>query len=262
MKANSMPKVIYYENELEDEFSTAKIKPDVVDENYKYIHKNIFWRIGEAFVYVISLPIKFLTPKVKFKIKYVGKENVKPYKDTGYFIYANHTQPFLDTFIPTNHIFSKGNALIVNPENVSMKGMKTLVKMLHAIPIPNRINGMKNFLEAINYYIKDKRYAVTIYPEAHIWPFCTWIRNFRDVSFKYPIKLNVPSFCVTNTYHKYKGREDKVQIISYLDGPFLPDEKIENLKERQKDLRDRIFEKMRERANESDICVVKYVKKQ
>jgi 1-acyl-sn-glycerol-3-phosphate acyltransferase len=254
--------MVYYEDELNDEFSTAEITPDIVDENYKYIHKNIFWRIGEAILFLISLPIKFFVPKVQFKIKYVGKECVKSYKNTGYFIYANHTQPFLDTFLPTNHLFPKGNALIVNPENVSMKGMKTLVKMLHAIPIPNNKNGMKNFLSAIEYYIKEKKYAVTIYPEAHIWPFCTWIRNFKAVSFKYPIKYNVPSFCVTNTYKKYKGREGEVQIVSYLDGPFFPDEKIENQKERQKDLRDRIYQKMCERAKLSDAVVVKYVPKE
>ena len=31
-------KIIYYEDELNDEFSTAKIEPRKIDENYKYIH--------------------------------------------------------------------------------------------------------------------------------------------------------------------------------------------------------------------------------
>jgi len=30
-------KVIYYKDELKDEFSTAQIKPRIIDENYKYI---------------------------------------------------------------------------------------------------------------------------------------------------------------------------------------------------------------------------------
>ena len=261
MKIKEKAKIVYYEDELNDEFSDAKIISDLVDKNYKYIHRNIFWRIGEAIIFLISLPIKFIVPIVQFKIIYIGKEKVKLYKDKGLFIYANHTQQFLDTFVPTNHLFPKGNAIIVNPENVSMKGMKTLVKMLHAIPIPNKLDGMKNFFDAIDYYIQEKKYAITIYPEAHIWPFCTWIRNFKDVSFKYPIKYNVPSFCVTNTYQKYKGREDEVQIVSYLDGPFFPDEKIENLKERQKDLRDRIYNQMCERAKQNDIEVIKYIHK-
>ena len=42
MKNNK--KIIYYQDELNDEFSEAQIKPRIIDENYKYIHKNPFWR--------------------------------------------------------------------------------------------------------------------------------------------------------------------------------------------------------------------------
>ena len=253
-------KIIYYKDELNDEFSSAKIESVIVDKNYRFINKNFLWKIGEAFIFLISIPIKFLTPKFMFHIKYVGREKVKPYKNKGYFIYANHTQPFCDTFIPTNQIFPKMNALIVNPENVSMKGIKTLVRMLHAIPIPNKLDGMPKFLEAIEYYILKKKACITIYPEAHIWPYCNFIRNFKDVSFKYPIKLNVPVFCVTNTYHKYKGREDKIQIISYLDGPFFADENLKSTKEKQKDLRDKVYNAMCERAKSSEITFCEYRK--
>lgn len=252
-------RVIYYDDELNDEFSNAKITPDVIDNNYKYIHNNLFWKIGEAFIFVISIPIKFLFPKIKFHIKYIGKEVIKPYKKQGFFIYANHTQDFCDTFIPTNHIFSKGNAIIANPENVSMRGLKTITKMLHAIPIPNKINGMNNFMDAITYYIEKKKYAITIYPEAHIWPYCTFIRNFKGVSFKYPIKYNKPSFCVTNTYRKYGKKGNKVQIVSYIDGPFFADNSLKTDKEKQSELRNRIYTKMCERAAESDIEVIKYI---
>ena len=252
-------KIVYYEDELNDEFSSAQIKADVIDENYKYIHSNPFWKIGEKLVLILSIPIKYLYPKIKFHIKYVGKEKVKPFKNSGYFIYANHTQPFCDTFIPTNHIFPKINALIVNPANVSMKGLKTIAKMLYAIPIPNKLNGMKNFLDAIKYYAVYKKTSITIYPEAHIWPYYTRIRNFNDTSFKYPIEYNLPSFCVTNTYHKYG--KNGVQIISYLDGPFFVDKDLSSIKEKKKDLRDKIYNQMCARAKESDIEVIKYIKK-
>ena len=35
--------IIYYSDELNDEFSGAEITPRKIDENYKYIHKNIIW---------------------------------------------------------------------------------------------------------------------------------------------------------------------------------------------------------------------------
>ena len=193
-------KIIYYNDELNDEFSGAEIKPRKIDENYKYIHKNIIWNITAFFLQnILSLPIKYLYANIKLKIKYIGKEKYKPYKKKGYFIYGNHTQVFADTFITSNGNYPKRNYFIVNPENVSMKFLGNTVEMLGAIPIPGNKGAMKNFLDVIKLRIK-KGNSITIFPEAHIWPYYTKIRPFKTVSFKYPVQLEVPAFCVTNTY--------------------------------------------------------------
>ncbi|MBP3256062.1 MAG: 1-acyl-sn-glycerol-3-phosphate acyltransferase [Clostridia bacterium] len=251
-------KIIYYEDELNDEFSEAKITPRRIDENYKYFHKNPFWNFCSFMMQnFVSMPIKYFDLKLKFKHKYIGKEKFKQCKKTGYFIYANHTQAFEDTFIPSVANYPKRNFLIVNPANVSMKGMKTLVEWLGAIPIPDTKEAMKKFLDIINYRI-NKKCSITIYPEAHIWPYYTKIRPFKSVSFKYPVKLNVPVFCITNTYQKRKN--GKVKIVSYVDGPFYKKENL-NLKEAQEDLRNTIYDQMVERSKNNNIEVIKYIKK-
>ncbi len=79
------------------------------------------------------MPIKLLYVKTKFGIKYVGREKLKKYKkqDILYMeIIRNHLQTL---FIPSLTKLSKRNYFIVNPENVSMKGLKTLSQMLGAI---------------------------------------------------------------------------------------------------------------------------------
>ena len=221
-----MKKIIYYSDELNDEFSGSNIIPRKIDENYKYIHKNIFWNIQSFLIQnVLSVPLKYLYAKIKFKIRYIGKEKYKKYKKQGYFIFGNHTQVFADTFITSNGNFPKRNYFIVNPENVSMKFLENIVEMLGAIPIPSDLKAMKNFLETINYRIQ-KGNSITIFPEAHIWPYYTKIRPFKAVSFKYPVQLNVPSFCVTNTYQSYGKNNDRVRLVSYIDGPFYPDKKL------------------------------------
>ena len=255
-------KIIYYKDELNDEFSTTKIEPRRIDENYKYIHKNVIWNaIAFLLQNVLSVPIKFLYAKIKFKIKYVGKEKLKSYKKQGYFIYGNHTQAFADTFITSNTNYPKKNFFIVNPENVSMKFLGNVVEMLGAIPIPGNKEAMKNFLEVIEKRIKDGN-SVTIFPEAHIWPYYTKIRPFKTVSFKYPVQLNVPAFSVTNTYQSYGKNNDKVRIVAYVDGPFFPDNECKTMKEKQQNLRDKVYENMVERSQNSNIEVIKYVKKE
>ena len=248
--------IYYYSDELNDEFSGSHITPRVIDEKYKYLHKNIFWNLAHFLVQnVLSVPIKVLYAKLKFRIKYIGKEKLKKYKKEGYFVYANHTQVFADTFLTSNVIYPKRNYLIVNPENVSMKLLGNFVQMFGAIPIPTGKDGMKNFLNAIKYHIQ-KCHSITIYPEAHIWPYYTKIRPFKSVSFRYPIELDKPVFCITNTYQK-RGK-NKVKITSYIDGPFFVNKDLETKQEQKKDLRDRVYNQMVERSKNSNFEFIKY----
>ena len=253
-------KIIYYSDELNEEFSDAKIEPRIIDENYKYEHKSFLWNLSTYLVQnVISVPIKFIYAKLKFRIKYIGREKLKPYKKQGYFVYGNHTQDFADTFIISNTIFPKRNYIIVNPENVSMPFLGNFVQKFGAIPIPNNIKGMKNFLESIKKKI-EKGYSITIFPEAHIWPYYTKIRPFKNVSFKYPIELQTPVFSVTNTYQK-RGK-DKVKITTYVDGPFFPDNTLTSVQDKKQDLRDKVYNAMCERSQNSDYEYIKYIKKE
>ena len=248
--------VIYYKDELNDEFSTAKIEAKKIDKNYKYEHSFLWEACSYLLQNIFSMPIKIGYSKIKFRLKYIGREKLKKYKNTGYFIYANHTQPFADTFIPSVANYPKRNFLIVNPANVSIKYAGHIIEMLGAIPTPDDKTAAKNFLQTIEKRIKQK-YSVTIYPEAHIWPYYTKIRPFKDVSFKYPVELNVPVFSLTNTYQSYG--KNKIKIVSYIDGPFFAKNEL-NKKEKQKDLRNIIYETMKERSKNSNVEYIKYVK--
>ena len=103
----------------------------------------------------------------------------------------------------------------------------------------------------------QKGYSITIFPEAHIWPYYTKIRPFKNVSFKYPIEYNTPVFCVTNTYQK-RGK-NKVRITTYIDGPFFIDEKLSK-KENQQKLCDEVYNKMVERSKLSNYEYIEYRK--
>lgn len=241
-------KIFYYENELEDEFSSSKIEAIKIDENYLYFHSKLWDFCSFMIQNFLSMPIKFLYAKIKFNLKFVGKEKFKISKNTGYFIYANHTQEFADTFIPSLANYPKRNFFIVNPENVSMNGLKKIVPLLGAIPIPGNLKSYKNFLNSIQSHINKKR-SITIYPEAHIWPYYTKIRPFKDVSFKYPVELNVPIYTLTNTY-KMGKKENKVCITSYIDGPFFANKNLSK-KDAQKELRNIAIDTMIKRSEES-----------
>lgn len=253
-------RIVYYTDELSDEFSPVKITPRVIDGDYPYFHGRLWDLCSRAIQNVFSMPVKILYARLKFRVRYVGREKFGECRDQGYFIYGNHTQPFADTFIPSIANYPRRNFFIVSPENVSMPGLRTAVEMLGAIPVPGDYEGMKHFLKSVEEKIR-KKYSVTIYPEAHIWPYYTKIRPFGAVSFQYPVRFSCPVFALTNTYHRRGRRGDGVRIVTYIDGPFYPDETL-GFKRRQQDLRDRVYTCMAERSRESDYEYIVYKKRE
>lgn len=251
-------KIIYYDDELNNEFSTAVITAKKIDKNYTYIYKGVWKKFTHFFWYrIVATPLAFLYLKLYFGHKIVNKKVLKGFKDTGWFIYGNHTHFMADALIPTMISSPKDMYVIVHPNNVSMPYLGRVTPSLGALPLPDDAEAAKNFINAVEQRINEK-HAVTIYPEAHIWPYYTKIRPFLDTSFRYPIKCKVPVFCFTNTYQKRRFRKTP-RIVTYLDGPFYPDKNISSKLQRE-DLRNRVFETMVRRSEMNNVELIKYVK--
>ena len=175
----------------------------------------------------------------------------------GYFMYGNHTQDIGDAFCPSLLDPKKETYVIVHPNNVSMPFLGKITPFLGALPLPDDAKAAKNFNKAIKHKI-DKNYCVTIYPEAHIWPYYTKIRPFKDTSFGYPIKLGTKVFCFTNTYQKRRFRKTP-RIVTYIDGPFTTDESL-SLKEQRESLRNQVYEAMCKASSNNNVEIIKYIK--
>lgn len=254
------PKTIYYESELTDEFSTAQITAKKIDADYCYCHDSLFKKFTHIFWYrIIFTPLAYFYTKLAFSHKTVGKEKFKEIKRTGYFMYGNHTQDIGDAFIPNMINLPQDNYVIVHPNNVSMPFLGRITPSLGALPLPDDLTAYRNFTKAVDRRIREG-HTVVIYPEAHIWPYYTGIRPFSDDSFCYPVKLGVPAFCFTNTYQKRKFLK-KPRIVTYIDGPFYPDKTLP-AKEQRRELHDRIYAQMCERAKSSTVVYVQYIKKE
>lgn len=251
-------KTIYYRDECNDEFSGIKRKTIVVDDKYKYINRCWLWKGCRFVVYrMIMTPLAWVYTKVKFHHKIVGREKIKKCK-SGAFVYGNHTLMGGDAFIPNIVAFPKDVYMIVHADNVSQPLTRTIIEMSGALPLPTVASGMRNFVKSVESV--SSKAIVQIYPEAHIWPYYTGIRPFASTSFKYPIKLGVPVFCITNTFHKKKlGKVPKV--ITYVDGPFEVDKNL-GQKEQQEDLRNRVYNTMCERAKLNTYEYIKYIKEE
>ncbi len=253
-------KVIEYEDELNDEFSTARITPRKIDGSWRYCHDSRWKRFTHLFWYRwVFTPIAYFHSKLVFCHRVEGREKLKDFERTGYFLYGNHTQPVGDAFMVNLVNFPKHNYIIVHPNNVSIPLLGRITPSLGALPLPDDGAAYRNFLRAVEKRIGEG-HTVVIYPEAHIWPYYTGIRPFSDDSFLYPVKLGVPVFCFTNTYQKRRWRK-KPRIVTYVDGPFYPDPSLPP-RERRRALRDQVFGAMEERSGSSEVVWIEYRKKE
>lgn len=260
MEKQKEKRIIYYKDPINDDFADIKKDPIVIDGNFKYIRKNIFWRVLSFIAYrIIMTPFSFVYSKIKFRLKTVNRNAVKTAGKSGFFIFGNHTLMGEDAFIPNVLCFPKKVFVVVNSSNISTFGTKNFILMNGAFPLPTEISGMKNFLSAMKERL-DKGAVITIYPEAHSWPYYTDIRPFPASTFRYPVRYDKPAFCFTTTFQKRKdGKRPKITV--YVDGPFYPDKTLSGADAAQK-LRDEIYSAMKKRAENSDYEYIKYVKEE
>ncbi len=248
---------IYYSSD-NDEVIDFKQKTIKIDENYKYIHKNWFYRFWSWFTYrFFATPFAFITFKIFKKVKFHNAKILKQQK-SGYFVYANHTNQFCDGFCPGLICFPKKPYIIVDSSNISIPIIGKFNQMWGALPLPSNIGATKNFYHAIEHILKRNN-PIVIYPEAHLWPYHTKIRNFSSASFRYPIKFDKPMFIFTTVYKKKKhGKKPKLEI--FIDGPFYHNKTLPE-KVSQNNLRNVAYEKMNERVTLSDYEFIKYIKR-
>lgn len=231
----------YYRDEINDDFANNGVVARHNKPGYKYIHTNPLFKAASFLLYYSIKPLVTLMNKIVYHQKIIGKEKLKPYRYTGYFLYGNHTSPMGDAYTP-NILTKKRNYMVVSEEATSIKGIGTLVNALGAIPVPSDLENIKPFINAIETRIKEKK-SITIYPEAHLWPGYTKIRNFKSASFRYPYDLNAPTFVLTTTYQKRKHSK-KPRMVTYVSGPFFPNYDLER-KDSINDLRDRVYQEMK-----------------
>lgn len=254
-------RIIYYSDELNDDFAAThnKIAAREVKGDYRYRHdRNPIWRFGEFVLYrLLATPIAALYMYVGRGLRVKGRRNLKGLKG-GYFLYGNHTQMGGDAFTPTMISFPKRTNILVHPDIVSIPVARTLVRFMGAIPVPTDRAAARNMLHAMKAALEAGE-VVTVYPEAHIWPWYNGIRHFSEASFAYPFLFHVPAVGFTVTHRRRR-------ILRFLppaatvtiSKPFFP-QSFENKTE----MRDTVYNFMTDCAEkEKSYAYVQYIRKE
>ncbi|WP_297815852.1 1-acyl-sn-glycerol-3-phosphate acyltransferase [uncultured Lactobacillus sp.] len=254
MTTPTKTKKTFYYHQLTDDVVQTKNQNFSLPENYQIIKtgpkcKTIRY-LATGFAYLFTYLIKH--------VRVIGRDKIKNYKNQAYFVYANHTQPVNDAFMPLTLFGSQDYYALANQANWSLPFIGKYLLPYGGLPVGKNLKQSIKLIQAIQTLVKHNKHIV-IYPEAHVWPYYTQIRPFDQTSMNFPVSLKAPVFVMTTTYQKSKFFK-RPRMIVYLDGPFLADSQLTK-KDQQKKLHDQILKTMQTRAKLSNYSYYEYKQK-
>ncbi len=216
-------KEIHWTDEKNQDFNEIGLKRKGIPEGYKYKKTNPFyWLFSHAMYYGLA---KWIIGLFCFfhGIRTKNKKVFKKLKGKGAFIYANHVAisdcfKFPIFFWKRVDVIGYSDAL-----SIPVGGFFAVLFGLIPLPLKEDRDNFHKMTDAINYYVKEKDHYVLIFPEAHIWPYYTEIRNWPNNSLIYPALMNVPVVPAVTVWIK-KPLRKKPRQLTVFGEPIYPKE--------------------------------------
>lgn len=250
-----MKEVRYYSS-FSDDFEESANQNYELPEDYKWVRTDIISKLLSGLIYGLAVIFGGAYCRFFLHMKIRGRKNLKGVKG-GFFIYGNHTQPVGDVFIPALCVLPRRIYTVVSTANYGIPFIGKILPFLGALPIVNSLYGVKELNKAMEQRI-EKGHPIVIYPEAHVWEYYTDIRPFPHTSFKFPAKLDKPTFAMTVTYKKSRLFKKPIMEV-FLDGPFYP--QGSTVKDKTCYLHRKVYSAMLERSKNSNCSYIEYNKK-
>lgn len=215
-----------------------------IKDDYNYISRNgLFNLVSNVLVIPMGI-ILIIINKILFGYKI---ENKREFSKNGFVSISNHIHPMDCTMI----------GLIYYPRRVYFPTLKSnfkipvirhLIRILYAIPIPDKDNQKKKFYKQINQIIKEKK-IIQMYPEGSLWPYYNNIRNFKYGAFKIAVEANVPIQPIKFVFREptgfYKIYKKKKCIHAIILDLVYPNNDLD-YELRIQDLKERTYQAMKE----------------
>ncbi|MCD8054941.1 MAG: 1-acyl-sn-glycerol-3-phosphate acyltransferase [Lachnospiraceae bacterium] len=244
-----------YYRTLQDDFVESANQSYALGEDYVWIRTGLGAKLARAVLYAIAYLFAFAYGRIALHLKIVKNVNMKGFRDSGAVVYGNHTQPIGDVFFPALVCAPKRCYTVASPANLGIPVIGRLLPWLGALPIPENFGQMKKFVAAVNQRLQEGN-CVIVYPEQHVWPYCTQVRPYAETAFDYAVKNRAPAFCMTTTYQARRFSQ-KPKVTIYLDGPFYADTGLSRRAQKEQ-LRNQVYACMKKRSEMSTYEYIEY----
>ena len=174
-----------------------------IDRNYEYVSKDIIFNtFSDILYYLIAYPILKVLTKIVYDLKIEGRENID-FLEKGAISVSNHVL-FLDCAMVGLAWGLKRVYYTTLEGSFKIPFVRKLIKLLRAMPIPEKIKNREYFIKAIEEILNNGNF-VHFYPEASLFPYYKKIRNFKNGAFSIAVKNDVPIVPMVFTFREPKG---------------------------------------------------------
>ena len=174
-----------------------------IDRNYEYVSKDIIFNtFSDILYYLIAYPILKVLTKIVYDLKIEGRENID-FLEKGAISVSNHVL-FLDCAMVGLAWGLKRVYYTTLEGSFKIPLVRKLIKLLRAMPIPEKIKNREYFIKAIEEILNNGNF-VRFYPEASLFPYYKKIRNFKNGAFSIAVKNDVPIVPMVFTFREPKG---------------------------------------------------------
>lgn len=208
---------VRYYDAYTDDFVTSAAQDTMLPANYSWADKPA---IPARVVTRLARGIGWVYCRLALHQRVVGADKLRNWHG-GAFVYATHTQPVGDVVTPLIVGGGRKMRIVASPANRGVPILGRILEYGGGVMLPTTLHQLGAFQRAIKADIVADD-IVTVYPEAHVWPYATMIRPFVPGSLHYPVATSSAVFTATRTYQQRCGRRRPRQTV-FIDGPFWPD---------------------------------------
>ncbi len=174
-------------------------KVQKVNGKYKYINHNPFYLIAHGIFRGLLAIFKYPLNYFAFKLKIVGKENLKGLKNG--VVTINHVHE-LDCLIPMQALKGKKLYITVGEFNNFKNALGGALRCWGTLPLASSMDAQKNFWRASAKLLQKKNRFILFYPETSMWSNYTKPRPFSNGAYHMAVKNDVPIVPMFITYNK------------------------------------------------------------
>lgn len=195
---------------------------DLIDENYVYVPKNIFFNMFSFLMRFIIFLFGPIATFILFRLKIYNKKNAKDVKG-GAIIITNHCL-FTDSPLISRQIFKWHKFYNTSAPTNNKKGIGGLVmKAGGNLPFGLALSNYKALNDSITYLLNKKCY-INFHPEQSLWPKYRKPRPFKPGAFFYASSNKVPVIPVFLCFRDHK--RNKPRVSAFVGTPIYPKENL------------------------------------